>query len=285
MHTIKTIKHENGNTFRLGRTRPAPHFRLQLEKYLKPGWAALGGVIPLPPPPPTIDYTLRAQAALAEMYHNNTLGDCVIAGMAHAEGVLTGNASAEGPFVFTDKEILSAYTLVGGYEPGHPETDNGCDEVTAMEHWQKVGMWEGGKNWARIFGWMGVKATDTHQVKAAMWLFENLIFGLELPDEWLDPSPSSSGFTWDVAGESNPQNGHCVVGVGYNAHGVLISTWGMIGLMTWEAVAKYAVQSAGGDLYAVISKDGVARASGKGASGMDWAQLLDDFAKLKEGEE
>ena len=72
-----------------------------------------------------------------------------------------------------------------------------------------------------------------------MWLFENLYFGLELPDAWINPMPDAPGFVWDAAGPADPQNGHCVVGVGYTAQGITIDSWGMTGLLTDKAIAKY----------------------------------------------
>ena len=48
------------------------------------------------------------------------------------------------------------------------------------------------------------------------------------------------GFVWDVAGPANPDNGHCFVGVGYTDIGVVIDSWGMLGTITWAAIAAYA---------------------------------------------
>ena len=86
-----------------------------------------------------------------------------------------------------------------------------------------------------IAGRRTVDATNIEECQTALWLFENLYFGLELPDAWINPMPSASGFVWDAAGAPDPDNGQCVVGVGYTAAGITIDTWGMTGLMTNEA--------------------------------------------------
>ncbi len=92
--------------------------------------------------------------------------------------------------------------------------------------------------------------------------------------------PSASGFVWDVAGDPDPQNGHCVVGVGYTAAGITIDTRGMTGLMTNAAVAKYPTQASGGELYTVVSMDAIGKATEKAPSGFDWSQLVADFDSM-----
>jgi len=272
---IKTIKHPAGLTFKLGRKRPVARCpRFALKNYLTKS---------MPAPPATCDYTKGAKAALSEMYDNDTLGDCVIAGMAHVVGLMTGSAGKK-PFLYSNKEIIGLYSAIGGYVPGDPATDQGCDEQTALNYWENNGALPPhttSKTGAhKIAGWMTVDATNVEECQTAMWLFENLYFGLELPDAWINPAPSASGFTWDVAGASDPNNGHCVVGVGYNANGIVIDTWGMTGLMTTAAVAMYPTPANSGELYTVVSQDAISTATQKAPSGFDWSQLIADFDSM-----
>jgi hypothetical protein len=275
MH-IKTIRHpKSGQMFKLGRKRPiARGPRFFLKNYLTRS---------MPAPPANCDYTKRAQAALSEMYDNDTLGDCVIAGMAHVVGLLTGNAGAK-PFLYSNDQIIGLYSAIGGYVPGDSSTDQGCDEQTALNYWENNGaLPPGGPSPSgahKIAGWMAVDAANQEECRTAMWLFENLYFGVELPDGWINPAPSASGFVWDEAGAPDPQNGHCVVGVGYTADSIMIDTWGMTGAMTNAAVAKYATEAAGGALYTVVSLDAINKANQKAPNGFDWSQLIADFDSM-----
>src|SRR6202142_3971073 len=98
-------------TYKLGRTRP-PHKRMmRLSEYRT--------AVPLPAPPATCSYAPKASTALSEMYLNDQLGDCVIAGMAHLAGVFSGNAGIP-PVVFTAEQITGLYSAIGGYVPGDP---------------------------------------------------------------------------------------------------------------------------------------------------------------------
>lgn len=274
---IKTVRHPvSGRAFKLGRKRPVARCpRFALKNYL---------TRTMPAPPATCDYTQAATAALSQMYDNDTLGDCVIAGMAHVVGVLTGNSGA-GPFLYTDQQIIGLYSAIGGYVPGDAATDQGCDEQTALNYWENNGALPpyttsptGAHN---IAGWMAVDATNLEECQTALWLFENLYFGLELPDAWINPAPpQASGFVWDVAGAPDPQNGHCVVGVGYTQDGIVIDTWGMTGLITNAAVAQYATTASGGALYTVVSMDAISQANQLAPSGLDWSQLIADFDSM-----
>jgi len=265
--------------FKLGRKRPiARGPRLSLRNYIMRA---------MPAPPPSCDYTAAASSALGEVYLNDSLGDCVIAGMAHIVGVLTGNAGMS-PYQYSQSDIVALYSAIGGYDPNAPlvpgpdgpynPTDRGCDEQTALNYWQNYGAPAGSTH--KIAGWLAVNPSDPNEYRTALWLFENLYFGFEMPNQWITPFPSASGFVWNGAGPPVLKNGHCVAGVGYTVAGVKISTWGMSGLLTDAGIAKYCDQSAGGDLYTVVSQDALNQSTGKAPNGFDWSQLVADFDSM-----
>lgn len=265
-HNPKTITLPHGQRVRFGRRRAvAPRAQLRLASFL--GAA-------LPAPPDSCDYRAKAAAALAKMYLNDQLGDCVIACGAHLAGLLTGNAGAP-VFLATDAQIKAQYSAIGGYVDGDPSTDQGCNEQDALDYWGHVGLPDGSK----LLGNLNVDATNSVQVKQALWLFENLVFGIELPDAWIANGPNGSGFTWDVAGPADPNNGHCVLGVGYDSKGVIISTWGMTGWITWAAVAKYC-RSAVGELHVALAAEQLAKGQAKAPNGVDWSSIVGYFDAL-----
>ncbi len=250
-----------GRTVKMGRTRPpAGKMHLRLKSYLK-----------LPPTPPSVDYSPKAMPVLRNIYGNDQLGDCVIAGGYHIVGVETGNASRL--FTATGLQIVKDYSAISGYDPNDPSTDAGCNEEDALAYWQKHGFADNTK----ILGWLAVDATDQAEVQAAMFLFENLMFGVEMPDAWVNPFPSGDGFTWDIAGTPDPQNGHCFIGYGYDPHGVKIDSWGLFGTVTWPAVAQYASRGAGGQLFVMLTMDQLAKGASKAPNGVDWSTLVTDF--------
>jgi Putative peptidoglycan binding domain len=249
--------------FKMGRKRPkATGPRLKLGRYLQ---------VSLPTPPPSVDYSGKGQPALSNPYLNDKLHDCVIAGGYHIVATETGNADRI--FAATDQQIIADYSAIGGYVPGNDSTDQGCDEPTALNYWVEHGF----ANGTRPLGWLAVDATNPLQLKTALWLFENLDFGVELPAPWLNPAPSSNGFRWDVAGDPDPENGHCIIGVGYNNDGVQVDTWGLIGTVTWAALAKYFTPSVYGSAYVLLTPDQISSGQSKAPNGVSWAALIADF--------
>jgi len=270
---VKRITHSSGKVFCLGRNRPKPgQMKLHMRNVLN--------LSKLPTPPTTCSYSPAAATALSQMYLNDQYGDCVIAGMAHTVGVLTGN-SGVGSTIFTPAQIVSLYSDIGGFNPENPQaTDNGCDEVTAWTYWKNTGAPAGAN---KIAGWISVDGTNPAEYTAACWLFENLLFGVELPDSWISPFPSEPGFVWD-AGVSDPDNGHCFLGVDYYPDGsVAIDTWGMLGRITPAAMAKNASTAGSGELYAVVSQESLIKATAKAPSGFDWEQTCAYFEEMGGG--
>jgi len=266
---VKTIVHPvTGRPFKLGRRRPiARGPRLSLRNYLLKGFPAA---------PTSIDYSAKPAAFLAEILGNDALRDCTAAGAFHIGGTLLANAGA--PIPFTEADVVKFYSATTGYVPGDEATDQGGDEQDVLNYWKATGLLPGSH---QISGWVAIDGSNEDEVKAALWLFENLYFGVELPDAWINPMPGASGFTWDVAGDPDPDNGHCFAGVAYDGAGVTIDSWGMLGKITYQAMAKYASTAGQGELYAVLGPDAIDKASGKAPNGFDAAQLAADLDSIK----
>ena len=259
-----------------GRRRPnAGSQCLHLHNYLRSS---------LPTPPTSIDYTSKASQELADIDENENLGDCVIAGGYHIVGVETGNAGNE--FIVTKDQIITDYSAIGGYVPGNPKTDNGCQLPTALGYWTTHGF----ANGTKLLGHLAIDPTNVTEVQQALYLFENLMLGLELPDAWINPFPSTNGFTWDVAGSPDPENGHCIIGAGYvgtgvtiagyTAAGLIIDTWGMLGIITWAALAEYCSSKNYGELYVLLTPDQVTKGQTIAPNGVSWSDLIGDFDAL-----
>jgi len=263
---MRTIVHPvSGRSAVVGsRKRPAYNTRrLSLALYLTPK---------LPPPPDICDYSQRALQSLQQVYLNDRLGDCVVAGVAHMIGVWTGNAGK--PSIFGDWAIKNAYAAFSGGE--YPGADNGCSEEEALDVWVHTGFTPKYANPHKILCWVAVDASNPTEVKSALWLFEGLMSGLEMPDEWLAPMPDVDGFLLSAQGDPNPDNGHCMAHFSYDEQGLGTATWGLYGKTTWAAVEKYMRRRAGGALYAAVSLDQLIRATQKAPTGFDATQLLAD---------
>lgn len=261
-----------------GRLVPKARPKLRFADYIKDSASNI-----LPKAPDAVDYSVAAPGALEKVYLNDKLGCCVVAALCHARGVTSGNASGDphggGAVVFSNDDIEKMYTLFSGgvFNPADPaNTDQGCDESQALSLAQSVGFTDG----VKLSGCIGVDGTNWEEVKLATYLFECLMSGQGLPEPWVTPFPSP-GAVWDVDGPAVPTNGHAVAYPGYTADGKLITvTWGFKMFETKAAIAAYATPAGGGELWAFLSPDIVARATGKAPTGFDFEQLQADLAAL-----
>lgn len=228
-----------------------------------------------PTPPTSTNLAPAAAASLDNIDGNDTLGCCVIAARAHRIGLLTGAANPGKPFCYSLAQIIAEYGRIGDYVQGDPSTDQGCDPVASANDGVHVGYADGSKD----LGWVSVEGGNFAHVMLAFYLVENLDLSMALPDEWVNAQmPQKNGDVWDVAGPPNPEQGHNVEVIDYDAtKGVLVDTWGLRVWVTKAALAKYGVQSAGGMLIAHINADQLAKAQQKAPTGVDWATIITYF--------
>ena len=229
----------------------------------------------LPKRPSKTENAKTALPVLHQMMMNDVLSCCTAAGAFHIQGLLQGMAGIHNKFA--NLQIQQFYSSTCGYVPGQPATDQGGNEIDVLDYWRKYGLYKDGH---RIAGHLSADASNVEEMKTLLWLFGNLYFGFEMPDDWVKKSmPSTDGFKWGTAGDPNPDNGHCFMAADYddNNNGPLVDTWGLLGTLSWEAIEKYGIRSAGGEVHCVISHDMLVAGTQKAPNGFDWVSLVNDF--------
>ena len=256
--------------FKTSRYRPrARGLRLRLGSYLLKS---------LPTPPASIDYTVKAKEWLSRILKNDVLSDCTAAGAFHIAGAWLANNLSN--ISFDDSDVVKFYSLTTGYDPLKPETDQGGDEETVLNYWVNYGLGTTPNHQAQA--WVAVNAADFNEVKTAIWLFGNIYIGASMPDAWVSPEPETENWTWDAAGPPVDDNGHCFCAFGYDAvDRVRISTWGMVGNLTKQGLAKYGVHSAGGECYSILGSDWIDIAKQRAPNGFDALQLASDITDMR----
>jgi hypothetical protein len=175
------------------------------------------------PPPATVDYSAKAMASINRMYKNGGPGGegcCVLTSSYHGQGVWSGNESGT-PVLGTDTEVDTMYHGICG--PGDP----GCDIQTVLDYWRTKGLPFNGVI-KKIDDYVAVDWTNKTMVQVAIDIFGGGRIGINLPNDW-----TCTGCTWGPT-TSAIVGGHDVRIIGYNADGVLVSTWANIVLILWE---------------------------------------------------
>jgi hypothetical protein len=202
--------------YRFGKHAPKLDYRtLRLENYLKPSLAA---------PPPSLDVLSQVYknlkvsnpATLFPMDGNDTLSDCTIAALAHAETVFNG--------LIGKKKIMAQKAAVKLYMHLTGGVDSGLNELDVLNYWQSQGT-EGDK----ILAFVKINQKNHTHVQQAIQLFGGVYLGFQVQKDaqtefdarkpWI-PGPLTT-------------DGHAVYAVGYDATGLTVLTWGNTQQATW----------------------------------------------------
>lgn len=206
--------------------------------------------IQIPPAPPSWD---GLPGATLRMYGNDRYGDCTCAAVANLASVQAAGYGQ--PLAFADPDVVKYYFDVTG------GADEGANEIVVLSRVLSQGF-----NGWKIRAWAGVDVTDHGALRAAAAAYQGVYLGIDLPDGW---GAGVAAGLWDVTGEPNPDNGHAVVVVGFDADGVVLATWGQALRATWAWVGRYVKEA-----YVVLDE---ARCSVDVLGG---AQLIADAAAL-----
>lgn len=197
------------------------------------------------------------------MMLNDKVGDCAIVAPAHIEMTWTYDAGSE--FTPTDAQVQAEYSAVSGYDPTTGANDNGCVILDVLNRWQSAGLFG-----HKCGPYARVDTQDAALLRAGIALFGALDFGFALPVEVQGAADWS-----DLSGTPGSWGGHSVPGVGYDADGVWVVTWGKLVHATWAFIAKYSDES-----WAVISQDFL-NAAGETPQGFNIAQLQADLQAIQ----
>jgi hypothetical protein len=216
----------------------------------------------LPAPPDALAWSAKITQPWGMML-NDSLGDCVFAGIGHAIQTLTAAAAAE--ITVPDPAILALYEKWAGYVPGNESTDDGYVEVDALNNWRAQGF-----DGHALTAYADLDVTNVTHWKQAIALLGGVYIGLNLPVEW------QSAAVWDKTGTPGSWGGHAVWCPDYNAQGPVCVTWGKLQQITWAAASDPDFCD---EAHALLSPDFI-EPSKLSASGFDVDQLQADLEAL-----
>ena len=146
--------------------------------------------------------------------------------------------------------------------------------LQVLKYWRRTGL--GGH---KVQAFASVEPKSLVEAQDAVYLLGSLYIGVALPNfavqgkmltvPWVVPPGEAVGNA-----APNPENGHCIPAVAYDARNLYVVTWGELKSMSWQFYDAYADEA-----YAVLGKDFL-EASGDTIAGFDLAALQADIAKL-----
>jgi len=202
--------------YRFGKHPPKQDYRtLRLKNYLGPALA---------PPPASVNVLARVYAKLKTsdpttlfpMDGNDTLGDCTIAALAHADTVFNGLIGKQK--IMTQQAAVKLYMhLTGG-------VDSGLNELDVLNYWQSNAV-----SGDEITAFVSIDAKNHTHVQQAIQLFGGVYLGFQVQQNCIQEFDAHQPWTPGPL----TQDGHAVYAVAYDATGVTVLTWGNTQNATW----------------------------------------------------
>jgi hypothetical protein len=200
--------------------------------------------------------TTKDIPTLFPMDGNDTIGDCTIAAVGHAQTVYRGMDSALCVYGSTDLVKLY-YQLTGGQ-------DDGLACLDVLHYWNHTDI-----NKDRILAYVSVDPRNHSHVEQAIQLFGGLYIGFYCTVNIIDQF--NAGKPWTVG--SLTQDGHCVFVEGYDKQYLNVLTWGASQKGTWgwwnECVEE---------CYAIVPPEAT---NPKFTPGYNVTQLIADMSQLR----
>jgi hypothetical protein len=250
-----TWKEHAMHSYRFGKHPPKQDYRtLQLKKYLTSKLAA---------PPPAYNALTQVYKKLQisnpktlfPMDGNDTLGDCTIAGVAHAITVYRGRIGNEN--IMAKPDVIKLYMhLTGG-------VDSGLNELDVLNYWRKQPVAK-----EKILAFVKVDTKDHARVQQAIQLFGGVYLGFQVPRDCIKQFDARK--PWTPGPLTN--DGHAVVAVAYDSSGLTVLTWGNTQKATWGWWDECVDEA-----YAILPPEAK---TADFAPGFDFAQLKADLAAV-----
>ena len=178
----------------------------------------------LAPPPPAVNVLTRVYANLKTsdptrlfpVDGNDTLGDCTIAGLAHAITVYRGLLGKKK--IMTRQAVIKLYYhLTGGL-------DSGLNELDVLGYWHKNKVATD-----EILAYISINPKNHTHVQQAINLFGGVYLGFQVQENCIQEFDAHQ--PWQPGKLTN--DGHAVYAVAYDPNSVTVLTWGNTQQGTW----------------------------------------------------
>lgn len=202
--------------YRFGKHPPKVDYRtLRFSNYLKPGIAA---------PPASFNVLTNVYAKLGTddptklfpMDGNDTLGDCTIAALAHAETIFRALLGKE--------KIASRTAVVKLYMHLTGGVDSGLNELDVLNYWNKHSF-----SGDKIINYVSIDPKNHTHVQQAISLLNGVYLGFQVQQNCIQEFDAHK--PWTPGKLTN--DGHAVYAVAYDQKGLTVLTWGNVQQATW----------------------------------------------------
>lgn len=203
------------------------------------------------------------------MLGNDRAGNCVWAGAAHE--TMLWNQEVGSLIAFTDKNVLSDYSTVTGYNPSDPSSDQGTVTRDSYKYRHNIGIIDSKGVRHKIGAYLALEPGNTDHLLTALYLFGAVGIGINFPESAMEQF--NAGKPWAVVPGAQLEGGHYVPLVAYRGS-LYCVTWGKLQPMTLDFYKKYCDEA-----WLLLSPEMMK--NGKTPEGFDLVALQADMQALR----
>jgi hypothetical protein len=247
-------------TLKLGKTPARPGaVKLKFANYLD--------TTVLPKPPTTFGH--ERLVTQWGMLGNDNAGCCVWSGAGHE--VMLWNREAGKSVNITTTSTLRNYSLVTGYDPNDPSTDQGTDMEEAAKYRRKTGLLDADGKRHKIGAYIALEPGNLTQLWYATYLFDGVGVGVEFPAQWMDAF--NKGRAWGKVSRPKMEGGHYISAVARRNSRATIVSWGAAVPLTTGGYQQF-----NDETIAYLTEEKLV--NGKSLEGFDINQLRADLTAI-----
>jgi hypothetical protein len=219
------------------------------------------------------------------IYKNDTLGCCVVSGGEHLVRLWCAEGTGADTVVFDDVATVKNYHAWGNYDPGNPDTDQGCDMIHAADLWIRDGLVDANGNIHKIGIALeldcGTNYLNMDQYWYANYLFDGVGLGILVTSDW--QQDFAVGATWDAA-DFNPNDvvgGHFVPAMAresVNLHGQTVFESDVISWAEKQPITVPGLQVCTTTVMCYATQEKLR--NGVDLNGLSWSDMRSDIQKI-----
>lgn len=203
------------------------------------------------------------------MLGNDTAGCCVFSGAGHE--TMLWNREAGRTVNITTTSTLRNYSLVTGYNPNDPSTDQGADMSAVASYRRKTGLLDADGKRHKIGAYVALEPGNLTQLWYATYLFDGVGIGVEFPVQWMDAF--NAGRPWGSVVRPKIEGGHYISNAAKRARNAIAITWGRTQRITTAGYRQF-----NDETLAYLSEEKLT--AGVSLEGFDLATLRADLTKV-----
>jgi hypothetical protein len=228
------------------------------------------------PPLPAGDFGHTAEVTEPwGMYMNSTLGCCVVSAKQHTIRLWHAEGTGSDTITFSDQTTVENYELLGNYNPDNPDTDQGCDMLTAAHLWLQHGLVDDAGTLHKPGIALQLQAGNWEQLLYAAYLFDGVDLGILVTPDMQQAFQNEQ--PWDLPDYNinDVEGGHCVPVVARKDGLPELITWAEPQLLT---KALYTAPQFNTVTMAYASQEKLR--NGVDLEGLSWSDMRSDIKKV-----